>query len=153
MLIKWMLLVLVRVKTPVLASIREKYIKKEQFTVLKDVKWTNTANYIEKSAHNYYCMEFPWLQVVIFAYFSYSGDVLSILSTMLPFLCCGDKRMFWMWFVLFGPKGTNCKPGMPLSEHSQFHLLGSTVKGGPQPTSTITRENKRWLTKLPKALK
>lgn len=35
MLIKWMVLVLVRVKTPVLASIRDKYIKKEQFAFLK----------------------------------------------------------------------------------------------------------------------
>lgn len=61
-------------------------------------------------------------------------------------------RGFWMWFVSSGPKGTNCKPGMPLLEHSQFQLLRSTVKGGPPPTSTITRENKRWLTKLPKKL-
>lgn len=50
---------LVRVKTPVLASTRDKYIKKEQIAFLKDVECLSTANDIEKSAHNYYCMEFP----------------------------------------------------------------------------------------------
>lgn len=59
MLIKWMLLVLVMVKIPALASIRDKYTKNEQFAFLKEVICPNTANDIEKSAHNYYCMEYP----------------------------------------------------------------------------------------------
>jgi len=99
MLIKWLLWVLARVKSIVLASVRDKYIKKEQFAFLKEVKCPNTANDIEKSAHNYYCMECPWLQIVIFAYFC-SGDDLSILSTVLPFLCCGDKGIFMALYCL-----------------------------------------------------
>lgn len=64
-----MLLVLVRVKNPVLAYIRDKYIKKEQCTFLREVKCPNTAVDVEKSFHNYYCLEFPGLRVVIFCLF------------------------------------------------------------------------------------
>lgn len=62
-----MLLVLVRVKTPVLVSVRDKNIKKEQFVFLRQFKCLNTANDIEKSAHDYNSMEFPGLQIVVFS--------------------------------------------------------------------------------------
>lgn len=66
MLIKYMLLVLVRVKPPDFASIRDKYSKKKKITFLKRLMCPNTAKDIEKSAQDYYCMASPSLQIVGF---------------------------------------------------------------------------------------
>lgn len=66
MLIKYMLLVLVRVKPPGFASIRDKYSKKKKIAFLKRLMCPNTAKDIEKSAHDYYCVAYPSLQIVGF---------------------------------------------------------------------------------------
>lgn len=87
-----MLLVLVRVKIPVPASIRDKNIKKEQFVFLKEFKCLNTANDIEKSAHDYNCMEFPWLQIVIFLLFFLLWRCFEHSFYYAAFLVCGDKH-------------------------------------------------------------
>lgn len=82
-----------RVKPPVPASIGDENIKKEQFVFLKEFKCLTTANSHEivmKIVMNSQPMittawSFLDTKLWYFANFSYSGDVLSIPSTVLPF--------------------------------------------------------------------